>query len=140
MTNPKNKYSKKHKITHSRKVFEDAFYKRVGQTPQDFICGKLKAGSTLDDTHYLYDITATAIAQSNYCTEYAFHCYYPPKSTKEIAENPVLKKYYCKNGDTVNVSFVDEDTIIVYYKDKKYKRKKSIIGVSLFESPVKNSD
>lgn len=88
----KKKKAPKPKINRGKLAFEQAFYKRIGQTPADFIATKLAAGSDLKSTNYLFDITAAAIAQQYHCIAGDFSDYYHPK-VKEVAEVPKVIKY-----------------------------------------------
>ena len=92
MIKRKKKVQKKPTINRSKQAFEKAFYNRIGQTPAEFIGTKLTAGSDVKSTHYLFDITAAAIAQQYHCLAGDFHSYYRPK-TKEVAKLPKVIKY-----------------------------------------------
>lgn len=73
------KKTEKPAISKSAAVFERAFFKRLGQTPEDFIDSKLAAGSDVGSVKYLFEIIAAEIARQNYCTAGAFEDYYVPK-------------------------------------------------------------
>lgn len=88
----KKKKAPKPKINRGKLAFEQSFYKRIGQTPADFIATKLAAGSDLKSVNYLFDITAAAIAQQYHCVAGDFSDYYHPKM-KEVAEMPKVIKY-----------------------------------------------
>lgn len=52
----------------------------------------------------------------------------------------IKQKLFAKNGDIVTICDINEKTITVEYKHKKYKRDKSVIGKTLFVSkPLKSS-
>ena len=73
------KKAEKPVISKSPAAFERAFFARIGQTSEDFIDSKLAAGSDVGSVKYLFEITAAAIAQQNYCTAGAFEDYHVPK-------------------------------------------------------------
>lgn len=73
------KKAEKPTISKSAVMFERAFFKRLGQSPEDFIDSKLAAGSDVGSVKYLFEITATEVARQNYCTAGAFEDYYVPK-------------------------------------------------------------
>ena len=65
----------------------DAFKKRLGRTPNDYINEKIKTGSQLDAVKYLFNIVAAEIANQNNCKFFDFDYFY--KSA--ISSNPKSK-------------------------------------------------
>ena len=64
------KNSKKAKtlpISKDPKVFETAFRKRLGQSPADYLVGKIQSGSSVSSVEYLFDIVSAEIAAKNHC-------------------------------------------------------------------------
>lgn len=86
------KSASKVRIDRSKQAFDQTFFERLSQTPGEFIDTKLAAGSDLKSTHYLFDITAAAIAQHYHCVADNFNSYYRPKP-KEVASMPKVIKY-----------------------------------------------
>lgn len=70
------KQQKKAPICTSPKVFEDAYLRRIGQTPVEWIQAKVKSGSALETIRYLFEINAAAIADRNHCMMQSFEKYY----------------------------------------------------------------
>ena len=67
---------KKTPIRTSPKVFEDAYLRRIGQTPVEWIQAKVRSGTALDTIKYLFEINAAAIAERNHCVAQTFERYY----------------------------------------------------------------
>ena len=65
----------------------DAFKKRIGRTPNDYINEKIKTGSQLDAVKYLFNIVAAEISNRNNCKFFDFDYFY--KSA--ISNNPKSK-------------------------------------------------
>lgn len=57
-------------------LFIDAFKKRLGRTPQEYIDKKIKTGSRLDDIKYLFNIIAFEISNRNKCSFFDFDYFY----------------------------------------------------------------
>ena len=61
----RKRYSKAKKpkvyLDPSPKAFEEAFSRRLGQTPLEWVKAKVEGGSELRTIQYLYEITAAAI-------------------------------------------------------------------------------
>ena len=70
------KAEKRPPITYDPKVFEESFRKRLGQTPLEWIAAKVESGSPISSIQYLFEISAAAIAQRNYCAPQSFERYY----------------------------------------------------------------
>lgn len=47
------------------KVFETAFQKRLGQSPSEYLVGKIQSGSSISSIEYLFDIVSAEIAAKN---------------------------------------------------------------------------
>lgn len=48
-------------ISKNPKVFETAFRKRLGQSPADYLVGKIQSGSSVSSVEYLFDIISAEI-------------------------------------------------------------------------------
>ncbi len=73
------KNSKKAKtppVSKDPKVFEAAFRKRLGQSPTDYLVGKIQSGSAASSIEYLFDIISAEIAAKNHCECKGFAYYY----------------------------------------------------------------
>lgn len=57
-------------------VFINAFKKRLGRTPLEYIDQKIKTGSRLDDVKYLFNILAAEISNRNNCKFFDFDYFY----------------------------------------------------------------
>ena len=80
------KNSKKTKtplISKDPKVFETAFRKRLGQSPTDYLVGKIQSGSSVSSVEYLFDIVSAEIASKNHCECKGF-AYYHAKAQERI--------------------------------------------------------
>lgn len=58
------------------RVFETAFQKRLGQSPIDYLVGKIQSGSSIPSIEYLFDIVSAEIAAKDHCTYKGFAYYY----------------------------------------------------------------
>ena len=54
-------------ISKDPKVFETAFQNRLGQSPTDYLVGKIQSGSSVSSVEYLFDIVSAEIAAKNHC-------------------------------------------------------------------------
>ena len=80
------KNSKKAKpppISKDPKVFETAFQNRLGQSPTDYLVGKIQSGSSVSSVEYLFDIVSAEIAAKNHCECKGF-AYYHAKAQERI--------------------------------------------------------
>lgn len=80
------KNSKKAKtlpVNKDPKVFETAFQKRLGQSPTDYLVGKIQGGSSVSSIAYLFDIVSAEIAAKNHCVCKGF-AYYHTKAQERI--------------------------------------------------------
>ena len=90
------KSSKKTKtplVSKDPKVFETAFRKRLGQSPTDYLVGKIQSGSSISSIEYLFDIVSAEIAAKNHCVCKGF-AYYHPKAQERIK---AMKKHTVYN-------------------------------------------
>jgi len=90
------KNSKKTKtplISKDPKVFETAFRKRLGQSPTDYLVGKIQSGSSVSSVEYLFDIVSAEIASKNHCECKGF-VYYHAKAHERIN---AMKKHTVHN-------------------------------------------
>jgi len=65
------------------RVFETAFRKRLGQSPTDYLVGKIQSGSSVSSIEYLFDIVSAEIAAKNHCECKGF-AYYHAKAQERI--------------------------------------------------------
>ena len=63
-------------ISKDPKVFETAFQNRLGQSPTDYLVGKIQSGSSVSSVEYLFDIISAEIAAKNHCECKGFAYYY----------------------------------------------------------------
>ena len=93
MKDRKKKTVRKPVISSSPYVFEDAFCKRLNQTPRDWLETKIAAGSRIEDIKYLFEISAAEIARQNNCVPQPFDRYYSQylksKEVKPVAQKSV---------------------------------------------------
>lgn len=75
------------------KAFEIAFKKRLGQSPVDYLIGKIQSGSSLSSIEYLFDIVSAEIAMKNNCIYKGF-AYYHAKAQERIN---AMKKHTVHN-------------------------------------------
>ena len=70
-------------ISKDPKVFETAFQNRLGQSPTDYLVGKIQRGSSVSSVEYLFDIVSAEIAAKNHCECKGF-AYYHAKAQERI--------------------------------------------------------
>ena len=75
------------------KVFETAFQKRLGQSPTEYLVGKIQSGSSVSSIEYLFDIVSVEIAAKNHCVCKGF-AYYHTKAQERIK---AMKKHTVHN-------------------------------------------
>ena len=63
-------------VSKDPKVFETAFQKRLGQSPTDYLVGKIQSGSSVSSIEYLFDIVSAEIAAKNHCVCKGFAYYH----------------------------------------------------------------
>ena len=80
-------------VSKDPKVFETAFRKRVGQSPTDYLVGKIQSGSSISSVEYLFDIVSAEIASRNHCECKGF-AYYHAKAQERIN---AMKKHTVHN-------------------------------------------
>ena len=61
----------------------DAFKKRLGRTPNDYINEKIKTGSQLDAVKYLFNIVAAEISNQNNCKFFDFDYFYKSNTSPQ---------------------------------------------------------
>ena len=72
----------------SPEAFEDAFQRRLGQSPQEWVETKVDGGSTIDSIRYLFQLNASTVAKEINCVQQDFEEYYEQYlKSKEV--NPV---------------------------------------------------
>ncbi len=71
-----NKEEQNHYPNPSKAAFEDAFEKRIGQTPLEWVRSKVEGGSPIDSIHYLFQITSSAVAKEYDCVQWDFEEFY----------------------------------------------------------------
>ena len=81
---------KKAPIFTSPKVFEDAYSRRIGQNPVEWIQAKVKSGTALDTIKYLFEINAAAIADRNHCMAQSFEKYYVQYLKEKESDKSVI--------------------------------------------------
>lgn len=89
----KSKKVKRPSISKDPTVFETAFEKRLGQTPEDYLICKIQSGSYMSSIEYLFDIISAEIAMKNNCVCKGF-AYYHAKAQEKIK---TMKKHIVHN-------------------------------------------
>lgn len=79
----RSKHIKPSRPNSNPSFFVDAFKRRLGRTPNEYITEKLRSGSQLDDIKYLFNIMAAEISTRNNCKFFDFD-------------------YFCKNDIIIN--------------------------------------
>ena len=79
----KSKKVKKSSVNKNPIVFENAFEKKLGQTPVDYLTDKMQGGSPASSIEYLFDIISAEIAMKNNCVCKGF-AYYHAKAQERI--------------------------------------------------------
>lgn len=77
------KQSKTPPVSKDPKAFEIAFKKRLGQSPEDCLIGKIQSGSSISSIEYLFDIVSAEIAMRNNCACKGFD-YYHMKAQERV--------------------------------------------------------
>lgn len=72
----KRKKDKIPPLSKDPRVFEIAFQKCLGQSPTDYLVGKIQSGSSISSIEYLFDIVSAEIATKNRCICKGFAYYY----------------------------------------------------------------
>lgn len=88
-----SKKAKTPPVSKDPKVFETAFQKRLGQSPTDYLVGKIQNGSSVSSVEYLFDIVSAEIAAKNHCECKGFD-YYHAKAQERIK---AMKKHTVHN-------------------------------------------
>ena len=65
-----------HSPNPSPDAFEDAFQRRLGQSPQEWVKTKVDGGSPIDSIRYLFNLNAFAVAKESDCVQQSFEEYY----------------------------------------------------------------
>ncbi len=92
-TSKTGKKPKTPSVSKDPKVFETAFQKRLGQSPTDYLVGKIQSGSSVSSIEYLFDIVSAEIAAKNHCVCKGF-AYYHTKAQERIN---AMKKHTVHN-------------------------------------------
>ena len=92
---------KKMPISTSPKVFEDAYSRRIGQNPVEWIRAKVKSGTALDTIKYLFEINAAAIADRNHCMVQSFEKYYLQYLKEKKSDKSVIIEQQPKTASFV---------------------------------------
>lgn len=74
------------------RFFIDAFKKRLGRTPNEYINEKLKNGSRFEDVKYLFNIVAAEISNQNNCEFFEFDYFYKNEISSE--PQPITKNFH----------------------------------------------
>lgn len=72
--------------------FVEAFIKRLGRTPNEYINEKINSGSQIDAVKYLFNIIAAEISNQNDCKFFDFNYFYnsnvPYTVSERVAKRP----------------------------------------------------
>lgn len=81
-------------VNNNPKVFETAFEKRLGQSPVDYLIGKIQSGSSVSAIEYLFDIVSAEIARKNncFCKGFAYYHTMAKEKMKEMKKRTVYNK------------------------------------------------
>ena len=71
-----NKKEQIHYPNPSKAAFEDAFKRRIGQTPLEWVSSKVEGGSPIDSIRYLFQLTSSAVAKEYDCVQWDFEVFY----------------------------------------------------------------
>ena len=132
-------------ISSSPTVFEDAFRKRLNQTPYEWLETKITAGSRIEDIQYLFEISAAEIARQTNSVPQPFDLYYQYLKSKEVKPmTPKSVKVYNKlvrdkipeiiemSGKTCTVETLTDEKYIAMLDEKlneelaEYQESKSL--------------
>ena len=133
-------------INSSPTFFEDAFRKRLNQTPYEWLEAKIAAGSRIEDIKYLFEISAAEIARQNNCVPQPFDRYYSQylksKEVKPVAQKSVkvynklvrdkIPEFIESSGKTCTVETLTDEKYIAMLDTKlneelaEYQESKSL--------------
>lgn len=133
-------------IGSSPTVFEDAFGKRLNQTPLEWLETKIEVGSRIEDIKYLFEISAAEIARQNNCVPQPFDRYYsqyqkskevkpvPPKAVKVYNKlvRDKIPKIIESSGKACNIETLTDEKYIAMLDEKlneelaEYQESKSL--------------
>ena len=85
------KNSKSYKSAFSKNSADSfiiVFKKSLGRSPQEYIEGKIKAGSDIESVKYLFNILAAEISNKNKCRFYDFDYFYNQTSIRPMKREP----------------------------------------------------
>lgn len=71
--------------------FVEAFKKRLGRTPTEYINEKIKTGSQIDAIKYLFNVVAAEISNQNNCNFFDFDHFYN-NNVPHTASDRVVKR------------------------------------------------
>ena len=63
-------------VSKDPEIFEEAFRRRLGQNPEDYLLDKIQGGSELASIEYLFNMMVEEIARQNHCTAIHFAHYH----------------------------------------------------------------
>lgn len=79
----KSKQQKRGPLNTNPQFFIEAFRRRLGRTPNEYIIEKLKTGSDFEAIKYLFNIVSAEISNQNNCKFFEFDYFYKPAVTSE---------------------------------------------------------
>lgn len=101
MKSKKNTRSRKKPTrNNSVKFFMQAFERRLGCHPTEYIYRKMQTGSRKEAVEYLFNILSTEIAHQNNCKAFEFDYFYREISDVEIPKKPISPDQPNKKPDT----------------------------------------
>lgn len=92
--------------------FNDAFQKRLGRTPEEYISEKLKAGSQVGDVKYLFNIMACEISQRIGCKFYDFD-YFNVKTSSPICERKRVRQSKRSKPENAGKFWTKEEELLL---------------------------
>ena len=79
----KSKQQKRVPLNTNPQFFIEAFRRRLGRTPNEYINEKLKTGSRFEDVKYLFNVVSAEISNQNNCQFFDFDYFYKSNPTPQ---------------------------------------------------------
>lgn len=77
----------------NRAAFENAFIKRLGQTPTDYVANKISGGSDINAVRNLFDILSDEVELRDRCKSPGFDFYYEKVLSLKLLSKPSVDLY-----------------------------------------------
>ena len=79
----KSKQQKRVPLNTNPQFFIEAFKRRLGRSPNEYINEKLKTGSRFEDVKYLFNVVSAEISNQNNCKFFDFDYFYKSNPTSQ---------------------------------------------------------